>query len=192
MSTARDRKIGQLQSLPIPTTVSHTVGIDRLCHLSKFLIAEALPDGSAQQVASFLVEDLILRYSASRVLISDQGRTFLSYTIQQANRICGPETRRTSSFHPQTNGLCERIHRTLVDSVSKFVNERKTDWNDLLPFVIKANNTVPQKSTRFSAFFLVYGFEAESTFVRHLPVLPVKTLDGTEYAEKLMEPTPEH
>ena len=81
-------KFGHLQHMPTPAQPFHTMGIDLLsfnrtnqgnrviitaiCHLSKFLIAKALPDGSADQVARFLVEEVLLRYSAPKVLISDQ------------------------------------------------------------------------------------------------------------------------
>ena len=109
----------------------------------------------------------------------------MSDTLDQINTICGTERRRTSAFHPQTNGLCERSHRTIADALSKYVNRNKSDWDELLPFMVKAYNTVPQKSTKFSPFFLVHGFEAESTFDAYVPPPPAKTLDGAEYGEEL-------
>ena len=143
------RKIGHLQPMPTPPSVFHTIGIDLLsfnrtslgnrvivtaiCHLSKFLIAKALPDGTAEQVAKFLLEDVILRYSAPRILLSDQGQVFMSDTLNQLNKICGTEKRRTSAFHPQTNGLCERTHRTLADSLSKYVNKKKPIGTNYCP-----------------------------------------------------------
>ena len=79
-------RYGLLQHTDLPQTIFHTIGIDLLsfnptaddnrvvvtaiCHLSKFLITKALPDGSADRVARFIVEDIILRYGAPRAPLS--------------------------------------------------------------------------------------------------------------------------
>lgn len=87
-------QFGLLQHIETPQKPFHTIGIDLLsfnptykrnrvivtaiCDLSKFLITKALPNGSAEQIAKFLLEDVILRYGSARVIISDQGKVFLS------------------------------------------------------------------------------------------------------------------
>lgn len=183
------QKYGLLQHIETPQEIFHTIGIDLLsfnptekgnrvivtaiCHLSKFLITKALPNGSAEHVARFVVEDVILRYGAPRVIISDQGKVFLSEMMKNVNKLFKVEHRKTSCYHPQSNGLTERSHRTIADMLSKYVDRNITDWDDLLPFVTHAYNTAPQKSTRFSPFYIVHGVEATSTFDAALPPAPV-------------------
>lgn len=101
----------------MPHQIFHTIGIDLLScsatevgnevivtaiyHLSKFLVTKALPNGSAEHVARFIVEDIILKYGAPRILISNQGKVFMSELIETINKTFNTEHRRTSPYHPQ-------------------------------------------------------------------------------------------
>lgn len=182
---AAGEKYGFQQHIRTPTAPFHTIGIDlvslnptrngnrviatAVCHLTKYLVAEALPDGSAEEVAKFLVNKIILVHGAPSVLISDRGKTFMSAMLAEVSRRCGIDHRRTSPYHPQTNGLTERSHRTLADMLSKLANDRQSDWDEVLPSAVHAYNTTVQRSTKFSPFFLVHGREAPSTFSSQFP-----------------------
>uniref|UniRef100_A0A8C5PGQ0 Gag-pol polyprotein n=1 Tax=Leptobrachium leishanense TaxID=445787 RepID=A0A8C5PGQ0_9ANUR len=54
------------------------------------------------------------------------------------------------------NGLCERFNGTLKQLIRAFTQERK-DWETYLPHLLFAYREVPQESTGFSPFELVYG-----------------------------------
>ena len=64
---------------------------------------------------------------------------------------------RTSPYHPQTDGLVERFNQTLKSMVSKAVTTERKDWDKLIPYLLFAYCEVPQSSTGFSPFELVYG-----------------------------------
>ena len=66
---------------------------------------------------------------------------------------------RTSPYHPQTDGLVERFNQTLKEMLRKTASEEGKDWDKLLPYVLFAYREVPQESTGFSPFELVYGRE---------------------------------
>ena len=65
----------------------------------------------------------------------------------------------TSPYHPQTDGLVERFNQTLKEMLRKTASEEGKDWDKLLPYVLFAYREVPQESTGFSPFELVYGRE---------------------------------
>lgn len=199
---APTEKAGRLQHIETPEKPFDTVGIDLLsfnttntgnkviataiCHLTKYLIAEPLPDGSAEQVANFLVKHVILKHGAPRTLIHDQGKVFLSETLDQVKKRFNIAGRKTSPYHPATNGLTERSHRTLAEMISQYVNANKSDWDELLPYMVHAYNSAPQKSTKFSPFFLVHGMECTETFDTVLPPLPTsKSNSATAYGIQL-------
>lgn len=69
------------------------------------------------------------------------------------------------SYHPQANGLVERNNRTIQSSLLKVLGGLKGQWPQSLPGVVFAFNTSKNKSTAFSAFYLMYG---------HTAVLPVE------------------
>lgn len=62
-----------------------------------------------------------------------------------------------SPCHPQTDGLVERFNQTLKNMLKKFVSDTGKDWDRWLSLMLFAYRAVPQESTGFSPFELVYG-----------------------------------
>ena len=63
----------------------------------------------------------------------------------------------TTPYNPRCNGLCERVNGVLKNMLKKMCQERPNDWDRYLPAVLFAYREVPQASTGFSPFELLYG-----------------------------------
>lgn len=63
---------------------------------------------------------------------------------------------RTSVYHPQIDGLVERFNKTLKGMLKRVVSKDGKDWDCLLPYLMFAVCEVPQSSTVFFPFKLVY------------------------------------
>jgi hypothetical protein len=61
-----------------------------------------------------------------------------------------------SPYHPQANGLVERGHDSMVNSLAKY-SKRPGDWVEHLPLALWADRISVRRSTGYSAFELVYG-----------------------------------
>ena len=55
------------------------------------------------------------------------------------------------------NGLCEKMNETLKSMLKRMCQERSNDWDRYLPAVLFAYREVPQVSTGFSPFEILYG-----------------------------------
>jgi len=127
-------------------------------HATKFVIAKATKDGSAETAARILFEDLICKYGSPKELWSDRGKSFIGELIGYLASLFHIKQKFTSGYHPQTNGLTERFNRTITAELAKSVNEDKDNWPTLLPAKVFAYNTTVQKSTGYSPFELIHTF----------------------------------
>ncbi len=100
---------------------------------------------------------MISRVGIPKEILTDQGTAFMSRTIRELYELLGIKSIRTSVYHPQTDGLVERFNRTLKTMIRKFVHEDAKNWDKWLEPLLFAVREVPQASTGFSPFELLYG-----------------------------------
>ena len=67
------------------------------------------------------------------------------------------QLKRSTAFHPQTDGQTERANRTLIEQLRSHVDEHQGDWDLLLPQLQRANNSAVCFSTGFSPFEMNNG-----------------------------------
>lgn len=97
------------------------------------------------------------RFGCAKVVISDQGREFVNKLNSELMKITGTDHRITSAYHPQTNGLVERLNQTIQNSLRKTCTNCNEDWDVMLPSVLFAVRTCVQKSTKYSPFELMFN-----------------------------------
>ena len=71
-------------------------------------------------------------------LLLDRGAVFLSKLLHEVYRLMGIHKVSTTVYHPQTDGLVERFHRTLTAMLSKTTVPGGLDWDDRIPYVLFA------------------------------------------------------
>ncbi|KAK7893383.1 hypothetical protein WMY93_022535 [Mugilogobius chulae] len=85
----------------------------------------------------------------------------MSRLLQLFHRRLGISAIKTTPYHPQTDGLVERFNQTLKRMLQKFVVDTGRDWDQWLPYLLFAYREVPQASTGFSPFELLYGWDVQ-------------------------------
>ena len=93
--------------------------------------------------------------------MTDQGSNFESKVITSLCEMFGIEKRRTTTYHPQTDGLCERFNGILKSLLRMRVNQEKNDWDEQLPHALLAYRISTQSSTGVSPFEMLYGREVQ-------------------------------
>jgi hypothetical protein len=80
---------------------------------------------------------------------------------------------KTSTYHPQTDGMVKRLNRTLTDMMEKHAAFHGTNWDKYLAYLLFAYRVRLHSSTGESPFFLMYGRDArlptETAFWKDLP-----------------------
>lgn len=118
---------------------------------------EAIPmaDMTAQTVAKTFISEYISRFGVPQTLTTDQGSQFESKLFTELSKVLKMKRIRTTAYHPQSNGLVERFHRTLKASLR--ASENPTKWCDELPLVLLGIRTTIKEDLKCTPAELVYG-----------------------------------
>ena len=123
----------------------------RLCHqVSRGvpIVAGTIPEKLVDLISTVGVPDEVL---------TDQGSNFTSKFLAEIYDMLKMKGIRTTPYHPQTDGLVKRFNGTLKNMLCQCTRQNPRDWNTLLPYFLFAYREVPQESTGFSPFELLYG-----------------------------------
>lgn len=143
---------------------------------SKFSQAYPTVDQRASTVARVLTEKWFYIYGVPKRIHSDQGKSFEGDLLKRLCHLYGIDKSRTTPYHPEGNGQCERFNRTLHDLLRTLPPDKKRKWPQYLPQVLYAYNTTEHQSTGFSPYELMFGRK---------PQLPVDFLLGASQSESM-------
>ncbi|XP_072562274.1 uncharacterized protein [Paramormyrops kingsleyae] len=102
-------------------------------------------------------------------ILSDQGGAFESDLMQKLCAVYGCKKDRTTPYHPQGNGICERFNRTLLSLLSTMEVASQAQWPSALPVLLQAYNNTTHASTGMTPHYVLFGRHAR---------LPVDVLHG--------------
>ncbi|XP_037519968.1 uncharacterized protein LOC119396700 [Rhipicephalus sanguineus] len=148
-------------------------------YLTRYAETTPLPSGSATEVASFLV-NIVLRHDAPEVLITDRGTIFNADLTQQILRLSHTMHRRTTAYHPQTNGLTERLKKTLADMLAMYADVEHKTSDEILPPVATILDAMLPHVAHESIHADVAGFLQRAEEVRQLARTRVKEQQHTD------------
>ena len=116
------------------------------------------------------------------MVVTDRGSQFLSSAWAELSQRLGFTRRTTTAYHPCSNGLVERVHRTLKTALC---SADPVHWVDSLPMVLLGLRSALKVDLGCSSAELVYGttLRLPGDFVdRSAPAPP---LDPGTYVERL-------
>lgn len=126
-------------------------------NLTKYLIAVPLENQEASTVAEAFVTKICLTHGIPQIILTDQGTNFMSKVFKHICKLFKIQKITTSAYHPESNGSLERSHKTLVEYLRCFCNEKQTQWEKWVPYATFVYNTSPHSITKFTPFELMYG-----------------------------------
>ena len=145
--------------LPL-TTQGNCYVVVFMDYLTKWPVAFAIPDQKAETIAKMFVENIVCRHGIPEELLSDRRTNFLSTLIHEVCKLLGVKKINTSGYHPQTDGLVEKLYSTLISMIAKSCEACDHNWDARLLYLLFAYWVSAQVSTREAPFFLLYGIDA--------------------------------
>ncbi|UYV66076.1 K02A2.6-like, partial [Cordylochernes scorpioides] len=139
-------------------------------HATRYLWAYPTITNTAQAVTQCL-DKIIKSVNSINTILTDNGKNFILKEFNKFLSLQGIKHTYTSPYHPQCNGICEKLNDTIMTKLRIAVLEKpRCKWSTLLPQVVKNYNSTPHDVTGFSPLFLMYGIGNVPEFADQTPI----------------------
>ncbi|KAM8714792.1 hypothetical protein ACLKA7_001196 [Drosophila subpalustris] len=103
-------------------------------HFSKFTFLKAMREASTADVVNFLVHEVFFKFGVPKVILSDNGRQFISKSFEAMIKAFGITDLRTPVYSPQSNAS-ERVNRSVLSAIRAYLEEDHRECDAYLPEV---------------------------------------------------------
>ena len=126
-------------------------------HLSRYVVLAPMVDKAAGTVALAFKQGVLAYFGSMAEVVSDNGTEFQGEFAEllTAYHI---DHRKTSPYHPQANGLTERVVQTMKAALRKLCADDpavREEWEERLAELQLAYNATPQASTKLSPMMVM-------------------------------------
>ncbi|KAE9290337.1 hypothetical protein PF008_g25635 [Phytophthora fragariae] len=143
---------------PLPVTAGENrYVVAAVDYATRYTVAVAVPRHTAQDIAQFIVEKLVLVFGPMRELVLDGAPELSGKVVAALTDLLQTKQISPVPYRPALLGLVERFHRSWKDMVSIYVAETQNDWDRWLPCAVYAYNGARHSATGFSPNELMMG-----------------------------------
>ncbi|GMF45402.1 unnamed protein product [Phytophthora fragariaefolia] len=134
------------------------------CLFAGYVVAKAMSSTKAQDVADVFEEYVFRRFGAPTMIQHDRDSRLTSETFKAFAKLIQATSRATLSYRPQANGQLERSVKSIVQTVNVYVEDPlQQDWYDIAEKMAHAINNSMDTTRKETPFYLVNGWDAQST-----------------------------
>lgn len=148
------------------------------CSLTAWPEWRALHSETGHTLGSFIFEEILCRWGAIEEIITDNGTAYVAALDWLANKF-GIHHIRISAYNSRANGIVERQHRTVRESLVKACENNISQWPTLAPHIFWADCVTTRKSTGHFPFYMAHSIE---------PILPFDLTLATFLVPDLCKP----
>lgn len=139
---------------PLPLCQNYRYCLTMIDRFSRWPEAIPLMEISADTIATAFYTHWVARFGSPHTITTDQGPQFEATIFRALTNLIGCEQIRTSAYHPASNGILERWHRTLKSAI---MCHSKENWIEALPTVLLGLRTCFKEDLRSSPAEMLYG-----------------------------------
>ncbi|KAF1384199.1 hypothetical protein PFLUV_G00139860 [Perca fluviatilis] len=150
------------------TPRGHTYICVMIGYMTKWVEVYPIQAKKAELVAEFII-DFFYCHGAPKGILTDGGKEFVNKINFSLCEQLDIKLSLCSPYHPQTNGLVEKVSGTIQGALRKMVKDHPNNWDLYIKPTVFGLRTKMQRTTKRSPFYLLYGREA-----RYPPEIPDK------------------
>jgi hypothetical protein len=129
-------------------------------------IVHAVPCKStigAKGMAEIYVREVFRLHGISGRFVTDRGLQFAARIMRKFLRLLGIDAGLTTAYHPQANGMTERMNAEVVKYLRLFCDQQQDNWALLLPMAEFVINSRKVAALKYTPFEVQYGYQPNFT-----------------------------
>ena len=164
----------------MPASQGYSYLLTMIDRTSRWPEAVPLSSITAETCARAFISTWVSQFGVPVLFTSDHGAHFTSSVWLEVCSVLGISRIKTTSFHPQSNGMIERFHRFLKTSL--WARLASSDWVTHLPLVMLGLQSSLKDDSSFSPAEAVYSsnLSLPGEFLEHSELPPESFLRKVE------------
>ena len=128
---------------------------------------------TAGEAARLYWQHVVKLHGVPQAIHTDQGAQFVGRWWREIWSLLGTKLKYGTTYYPQSQGQVERMNTIISQTLCCLMSDIPDlgRWKEFLPTVEMVVNSLPNRNTGYSPFYLTYG---------HHPVRPIELLKGDE------------
>jgi hypothetical protein len=164
-----------IDTMHMPKTSSYQYIVQGRCSLTSYAEFKILSSETGQAVGKFIFNEILCRWGSIAEIVTDNGTPIVA-ALDWLSQKYHINHIRISAYNKQANGVVERSHRSIRESIVKACNGNLSRWPEITPYTFWADRVTVRKDVGYSPFYMVHGVE---------PILPFDVVEATFLLPKL-------
>ena len=131
------------------------------------------------------LEDYVAHVGCPQKITCDNGSEFCSELVDAAVKVLGVKKKTSVVYRPQSQGMVERMNRSLLDQLRKRLHQFGKSWPEHMHYVAMAHNAAPAARTGESPNLVFFGRELPIPNFTDLSTNTLREKTVKEYVEGL-------
>jgi len=132
--------------------------VQACCSLTAWPEWHALRTETGHMLGNFIFKEILCRWGSVEEIVTDNGSAFITALDWLASKYSIRHIQ-ISAYNSQANGIVERQHQTIQESLTKTCEGNISKWLTVVPHVFWADQATICKSTGYSPFYMAHSVE---------------------------------
>ena len=140
---------------PLPDCQGYKYLLTIVDRFSRWPEAYPLKDMSSQSCCRAFIDNWLPRFGVPDSVVTDRGSQFVEGVWKELMQSLGISAHSTTAYHPQSNGLVERMHRQLKSAIKARLVD--INWCSCLPLVLLGLRSAWKQGPEAAPSEMLYG-----------------------------------